>query len=83
MAKSKKPSRLAAISAQMCNRTGDKLPPGWESATEIAEQEGLAEGTVRKRLTAAAKQGLVESRTFKRFVGGQIRHIRYWKLPPA
>lgn len=65
-------------------RRVDKIPPGWLTRDELAEDQGIApgSGTLALIIRESKKAGLIEEKKFRTLWGDTVRprpHFRYTK----
>ena len=56
---------LAAWCAVLACSEVDEVPPGWVTVTQLADELGKAEATIRTQLSRAVREGKAEMQKFR------------------
>ena len=72
---------LLAIAAKLQRGRSEKVPPGWQTSEQLAEEIGLSIQSTRRILAAASDRGDIECKTFNLFLGNCVRPVKHWKRP--
>lgn len=75
---------MPSLRAQLNQRRVDKIPAGWLTRDQLAEDQGLAigSGTLTVVIRDSKRAGLIEERKFRTLWGDTVRprpHFRYTK----
>lgn len=76
-------SWLKKLQQEMDSKRAEKVPPGWETSSQIAKKEGLSICHTQKLLAIGIDSGRVEVRKFLLPSPRGLRGINHYRLKKA
>ena len=58
----------------------EKVPAGWYTMAELADEIGISESNARRRVSFMVKEGRVEKRFFRIMLERQVRPVPHYRL---